>query len=63
MLKQISLFDVYENEQQMGKDKKSYAVSFVFQNTQKTLNDTEIDEIISKLTKQLEDKTQAIIRK
>ncbi|MBP6540129.1 MAG: phenylalanine--tRNA ligase subunit beta [Saprospiraceae bacterium] len=63
LLKQISLFDVYENEQQMGKDKKSYAVSFVFQNEQKTLNDTEIDEIMSRLTKQLEEKTQAIIRK
>jgi phenylalanyl-tRNA synthetase beta chain len=63
LLKQIALFDVYENEQQLGKDKKSYAVSFVFENTEKTLNDTEIDGILAKMVRQLEDKIGAIIRK
>jgi phenylalanyl-tRNA synthetase beta chain len=63
LLKQIALFDVYENEQQLGVDKKSYAVSFIFENTEKTLNDVEIDGIMSKLVMQLEGKTGAIIRK
>lgn len=63
LLKQISLFDVYENEQQLGANKKSYAVSFVFENTEKTLNDIEIDSIMAKLTTQLSEKTGAIIRK
>lgn len=63
LLKQIALFDVYDNEQQLGEGKKSYAVSFVFENTEKTLNDVEIDTIMTKMVRQLEDKTGAIIRK
>jgi phenylalanyl-tRNA synthetase beta chain len=62
-LKQISLFDVYENEQQLGKNKKSYAVSFVFENNQKTLNDVEIDALMTKLVGQLEQSLGANIRK
>jgi len=62
-LKQISLFDVYENEQQLGKNKKSYAVSFVFENAEKTLQDKEIDQIMEKMIHQLEAKTGALIRK
>ncbi len=62
-LKQISLFDVYENEQQLGKDKKSYAVSFVFENTERTLQDKDIDQIVEKLIFNLESKTGALIRK
>jgi phenylalanyl-tRNA synthetase beta chain len=63
ILKQISLFDVYENEEQVGKNKKSYAVSFVFENTEKTLLDKDIDIIMTKLVSNLESKTGAIIRK
>jgi phenylalanyl-tRNA synthetase beta chain len=63
LLKQISLFDVYENEQQLGENKKSYAVSFVFEDTEKTLQDKDIDQIMEKLILQLEAKTGALIRK
>ncbi|MBK8518665.1 MAG: phenylalanine--tRNA ligase subunit beta [Saprospiraceae bacterium] len=62
-LKQIALFDVYENEKQMGENKKSYAVSFVFENSQKTLQDVEIDGYMNKLISQLETETGAVIRK
>ena len=37
ILKEINLFDVYENEEQLGKGKKSYAVSFVFEDPSKTM--------------------------
>jgi phenylalanyl-tRNA synthetase beta chain len=40
LLKQISLFDVYVNDNQLGADKKSYAVSFIFENTERTLQDS-----------------------
>ncbi len=63
ILKQISLFDVYENKQQLGEDKKSYAVSFVFEDTSKTLNDGEIDHIMLKISTQLSEKLGANIRK
>lgn len=63
LLKQITLFDVYINDQQLGENKKSYAVSFMFENPDKTLNDKEIDQIMTKITAQLEEKTKAFIRK
>lgn len=48
LLKNISLFDVYEGEK-LGPDKKSYAVSFTLQDNEKTLNDKQIDKIMNKL--------------
>jgi phenylalanyl-tRNA synthetase beta chain len=63
ILKQIGLFDVYESKEQLGPDKKSYAVSFTFENTQKTLNDKEIDFVMGKLTAAFESQMDAVIRK
>lgn len=63
ILKQIGLFDVYESKDQLGSDKKSYAVSFTFENTQKTLNDKEIDFVMGKLTAAFESQMGAVIRK
>ncbi len=48
LLTDIELFDIYEDEK-IGKDKKSYAVSFTFRDTQKTLQDTEIEQVMNKL--------------
>ena len=48
LLKNVSLFDVYEGEK-LGPDKKSYAVSFTLQDNEKTLNDKQIDKIMNKL--------------
>ncbi|MFZ1750158.1 MAG: hypothetical protein WAU01_08205, partial [Saprospiraceae bacterium] len=63
MLKQVTLFDVYENEQTLGMDKKSYAVSFLFENNKKTLQDKEVDEVMDRMSHHLEDKIGALIRK
>ncbi|MGB4958116.1 MAG: phenylalanine--tRNA ligase subunit beta, partial [Saprospiraceae bacterium] len=63
MLKQVTLFDVYENEQTLGLDKKSYAVSFLFENNKKTLQDKEVDEVMDRMSHHLEDKIGALIRK
>lgn len=48
LLKSVSLFDVYEGEK-LGTDKKSYAVSFLLQDEEKTLTDKQIDKIMNKL--------------
>lgn len=48
LLKNVSLFDVYEGEK-LGKDKKSYAISFTLQDEEKTLTDKQIDKIMNKL--------------
>ena len=48
LLKHINLFDVYEGKN-LDEGKKSYAVSFVFQDNEKTLTDVQVDKIIEKL--------------
>ncbi len=47
ILREVNLFDVYQDEK-LGDNKKSYAVSFVFQDN-KTLTDKEVDKIMEKL--------------
>lgn len=49
LLREVSLFDVYENDA-LGKDKKSYAVSFILSDDQKTLTDKNIEKVMSALT-------------
>ena len=48
LLKEVDLFDVYEGDK-LPDNKKSYAVSFVLQDEEKTLNDQQIDGIMQKL--------------
>lgn len=62
LIRDINLFDVYKNEKQLGKGKKSYAVSFLFQDDNKTLKDKEVDKVISALIKNFESKLGAQIR-
>lgn len=61
LLKEVSLFDVYEGKN-LEAGKKSYAVSFLLQDENATLNDKQIDKIMSKLVKNLEDKLNAKLR-
>ena len=49
LIKEINLFDVYSNPKQLGEHKKSYAVSFIFEDKTKTLKDKEIDKVMKKL--------------
>ena len=63
MLKEVNLFDVYEDERKLGQGKKSYAVSFVFEDPEKTLQDKEIDAVMQQLQQAFETKLQATIRK
>jgi len=50
ILKEVDLFDVYEGDK-LPKDKKSYALSFVLQDNNKTLEDKQIEKIMNKLQK------------
>ena len=61
LLKRVSLFDVYEGEK-LGKDKKSYAVSFVLQDEFKTLTDKQIDKIMNNFIRSFETELNAQIR-
>lgn len=48
LLKQVNVFDVYEGKG-IPEGKKSYAVSFMLQDEQKTLNDAQIDNVMNRL--------------
>lgn len=61
LLKEVSLFDVYEGKN-LPAGKKSYAVSFFLQDETKTLNDKQIDAIMQKIRKNLESKLGASLR-
>lgn len=52
LLKKVELFDVYEGKN-LPTGKKSYAVNFILQDEQKTLNDKQIDAIMQKLVSNL----------
>ncbi len=62
LLKRVNLFDVYEGDK-IEQGKKSYAVSFILQDENKTLTDKEIDNFMQKLTYLLEQELGARIRK
>ena len=61
LLKHVSLFDVFEGEK-LGADKKSYAVSFILQDENKTLTDKQIDKIMSSFIRVFEQELGAQIR-
>ncbi|MBS1918308.1 MAG: phenylalanine--tRNA ligase subunit beta [Bacteroidetes bacterium] len=61
-LQQVELFDVFENEK-LGANKKSIAVSFSFLDEEKTLTDKEVDTMMSRITTALERDLSAEIRK
>jgi phenylalanyl-tRNA synthetase beta chain len=60
-LKHVNLFDVYEGEN-LPEGKKSYAVSFTFQDAHKTLTDKQIDKTMAKLLKAFENQIGAVLR-
>jgi phenylalanyl-tRNA synthetase beta chain len=60
-LKGFGLFDVFENEK-LGAGKKSYALSYTFQLQDRTLTDTEIEQVMAQLVNAYKTKLQAQIR-
>jgi len=58
LLFDTDLFDIYEND-----ERKSFAFRLVFQSYDKTLSDTEINEIMDKVIKALDEKLDWEVRK
>ena len=61
LLKSMTLFDVYESNK-LEAGKKSYAISMILQDNEKTLNDKQIDAIMNKIIKNLETQLGAKLR-
>ena len=61
LLKKVELFDVYEGKN-LPEGKKSYAVNFVLQDSEKTMNDKAIDAIMNKLINNLKKQLNCELR-
>ena len=61
-LEEIKLFDIYRDEK-IGKGKKSIAYSLIFRDKTKSMSDDEINPVMEEITKELEDKFGATLRK
>jgi phenylalanyl-tRNA synthetase beta chain len=62
LLQEVNVFDVYEGDK-LPEGKKSYALSFVLQDNEKTLTDKAIDAIMQKIAYNLGKEAGAEIRK
>jgi phenylalanyl-tRNA synthetase beta chain len=62
LLKEVNVFDVYQGNK-LPEGKKSYALSFILQDVEKTLADKQIDAIMQKLILNLEKEAGAEVRK
>ena len=60
-LKKVELFDVYEGDK-LPAGKKSYAVNFILQDTEKTMGDKQIEAIMTKLITNLKKQLNAELR-
>ena len=61
ILKEVRLFDVYEGKN-LEKGKKSYGLSFTFQDKNKTLTDKQVDKVMDKLKQNFEKEYGAQLR-
>ncbi len=61
LIQEINLFDVYEGKN-LEKNKKSYAVSFILRDDNKTLTDDKIDKVMDNLIKQFTKNLGATLR-
>ena len=61
LLKKVELFDVYEGDK-LPAGKKSYAVNFILQDAEKTMNDKQIDAIMQKLIANIKKQLNAELR-
>jgi phenylalanyl-tRNA synthetase beta chain len=52
-IESVQLFDVYEDEEQLGADNRSLAYSLVFRHPERTLNDKEVNKMHEKLKEEL----------
>ena len=61
LLKQVGLFDVYRGDK-IAEGKKQYALSFVLQDLEKTLTDSDVERVMSKLLSTFQNEFGAVLR-
>ncbi|MDQ3142225.1 MAG: phenylalanine--tRNA ligase subunit beta [Bacteroidota bacterium] len=63
ILKDVSLFDIYENAEQMGPDRKSYALKFILEHPERSMTSEEIDDLMNRLILAFESQLGATVRR
>ena len=61
LLREVTLFDVYEGKN-LPEGKKSYAIAITLQDSEKTLNDKQIEAVMNKIIGNLTKKLGAELR-
>ena len=61
-LKEVDIFDVYNDPKYLPEGKKSYAIKLVFEDLSKTLKDKEVDKWVQKALYNLEKELGAVLR-
>jgi phenylalanyl-tRNA synthetase beta chain len=61
LIKEVSIFDIYEGDK-LPQGKKSYAISIMLQNEEKTMTDEETDTVMKQVISQLQKETGAELR-
>ncbi len=61
LIKEVSIFDVYEGDK-LPADKKSYAISIILQNEEKTMTDEETEAVMKQVISQLKKEIGAELR-
>lgn len=62
LLRNMVLFDVFEDEKKLGAGKKSYAVNFILRDDEKTLKDKQVDKVMNGIIKACSEELGAQIR-
>ena len=63
LLREVTVFDIYKSEKHLGKGKVSYAIKMVFQDPNKTLRDKDVDKVMGKIIREVEQQLGGHIRK
>ena len=61
LLKSVTLFDVYRGDR-IPENKKQYALNFVLQDVEKTMTDSDVDKVMSKLIRTFTEEFGATLR-
>jgi phenylalanyl-tRNA synthetase beta chain len=62
LLIDYDLFDIYENADAVGEGKRSMAISLIFQDSSRTLTDTDISKAVLKIVEALKVRVDAVLR-
>ena len=63
MLQRVELFDVFEDERKLGAGKRSYALRYVFERSDRTMTDEEIDKSMQSIIRKLESEPGLQVRR